>query len=446
MIFMVAGLAFATSAVAEGKPVQPGNATADGFLPSASCTCHAVRVGEWAPSMHAKAIVDPVFLAKVAEAQAEAGDGVATFCKRCHSPIGNMTGDPVGARTPAAAEGVTCMYCHQVVGIDGKPANTSHLVEANLTRRAQLKDPGAPHPAAYSELHTKAEFCGGCHDVDHPGNGTHLETSYSEWAAGPYAKEGTVCQDCHMSSKPGVVGPSSGTACEGGPQRDNIFAMTFVGANVGQGPQDASRAMLKSAATMDLSVSEIVPGGSVTSVTVTITNAGAGHYLPTGLTEVRQMWLSVFAENADGSKTDIGERHFGTVMKDAQGKYPAEMWNAVGIQSDDRIPPRGSVTSDYSFTMPKASKQAKVVAVLSYKSVPDELAAKANVQNPTTEMAASSKVVFASQAEKDAAAKPAAPAENPSDGGVSWPLLAAGAVLVVAVGVGVAMVLRSRKA
>lgn len=444
-LILIGGLALAPFAFAQGKPVQPGNATADGFLPSSSCGCHAARVQEWAPSMHAKAIADPVFLLKVAQAQAEVGEEVTAFCKRCHSPIGNMTGDPLGEKTPAAAEGVTCMYCHQVVGIDGKPANTSHLVEANLTRRAQLKDPAAPHPAAYSELHTKAEFCGGCHDVNHPGNGTHLETSYSEWAASPYAKEGVVCQDCHMNSKPGVVGPSKGTACAGGKQRDNIFAMSFVGANVGQGPAEASSALLKSAATVEVSMPEVVPGGSATSLTVTVKNVGAGHYLPTGLTEERQMWLSVYSEGADGSKTDIGERRFGTVLKDAKGAYPAEMWNAVAVQSDDRIPPRGSVASDYTFTMPQGAKQAKVVAVLSYKSIPDELATQANVANPVTEMAALTKVVYASQAEKDAAPKPVAPTESPAAGGVNWLPFAIGVVIVAVLAVATVAVLRSRK-
>jgi len=395
--------------------------------------------------MHARAIVDPVFLAKVGEAQADAGDKVAAFCKRCHSPIGNMTGDPNGTASPVAGEGVTCMFCHQVTGLTGTPGNTDQLVDASLTRRAQIKDPGAPHPAVYSALHTEAEFCGGCHNVNHPVNGTPLETTYSEWAAGPYAKEGIVCQDCHMSSEPGVIGPAGGTACVGGPQRDNIFTMYFVGANVGQGSPDSATALLRSAATVELEMPEIVSGGSTASMTVTVTNKGAGHYLPTGLTEVRQMWLSVYAENVDGSRTQLGERRFGTVMKDARGKYPAEMWQAVGTQSDDRIPPRGSVTQGYSFEMPSGAEETTIVAVLSYKSVPDDLAAKAGVKNPTTEMAATSKVVFASQAAKSAASKPNVTTGSASTGTADWLLVAVGGLVVLAVGVGAVVLVNSRK-
>lgn len=446
MIFLVAGLVLASIALAQGKPVRPGNATADGFMPSSGCGCHSNRVAEWSASMHSKSITDPVFLVKVAQAEAEAGTEVALFCKRCHSPVGHMLGDPTGITNATAAEGVTCMYCHQVVGIDGKPVNTAHLVEANLTRRGQIKDPVSPHLAVYSDLHTKAEICGACHDVSHPLNGTHLETSYLEWAAGPYAREGVVCQDCHMSAAAGIIGPSSGIACGGGRQRDNIFAMTFVGANVGQGPAEASRAMLRKAATVDVSVPSIVPAGTATSVTVTVNNVGAGHYLPTGLTEERQMWISVHAQSADGDAVTLGERRFGTILKDAQGKYPVEMWEASGIQSDDRVPPRGSLSSEFAFAMPADAKRATVVAVLSYRSLPEDLAAKAGVSNPVTEMARRSTVVYASQAEKDAATKFVVFPENRGITGNLRLLFVLGAAVIAAVGVGIAMALRSRQA
>lgn len=437
-----AALAFSTSAYAAEVPVAPGKATADQFPPSTRCICHTARVDEWSPSMHAQAIVDPVFLAKVAEAEKAAGPAVAGFCKRCHSPIGNMTRDPDGTASAVAREGVTCMFCHQVTGIDGKPANTSHLVTADQTRRAQLTDPQAQHMTEYSELHTKAEFCGGCHNVDHPTNGTHLETSYSEWADGPYAAEGVVCQDCHMSSGPGTVGPSTGSACTGGAERDNIYAMSFFGANVGQGPADAGTRLLKSAATVKVEMPDVVPGGSVASVTVSVTNKGAGHYLPTGLTEVREMWLTVSAEGADGTVTELGERRFGTVLEDAKGDFPAEMWEAVAVHSDDRIPPRGSVTAVYRFEMPAAAEQVKVRATLRYRSVPDELATKAGVENPTTEMAVGTMTVFASQAVKDEAAKAPEPTSGSGSGGA---VLVIGVVLCLIVAASaVVLVLRRR--
>lgn len=429
-------LAFAGIALAAPVPVQPGMATVDKFIPSSGCGCHSPLVEQWSPSMHAQAIVDPVFLAKVAQAEAEAGPEVAIFCKRCHAPIGNMTSDFNGTGSEVAGEGVTCMFCHQIVGISGLPGNTSQLLEPDLTRRAQLKEPTAPHPAVYSELHEKADVCGACHNVDHPTNGAHLESSYTEWAEGPYAAEGIVCQDCHMSREPGFVGPSPGKAATGAAQRDNIYAMTFVGANVAQGPADASRKLLQSAATveMDLGGEDIIAPSTTASFTVTITNKGAGHYLPTGLTEVREMWLHVYAEAEDGTITEIGERRFGTVMQDATGSHPVEMWNAAAIFSDDRIPPRESVSETYAFKMPANAEKATVVAVLNYRSLPDELAEKAGVENPVTEMASARTPVFASEEikkGKPAAEETATPAPaEPTGSGVPWWLIVAGAFVV----------------
>ena len=422
-------------------PVQPGNATPDMFIPSAGCGCHGSLVQQWSASMHARAIVDPVFLAKVAEAEAEAGEEVAIFCKRCHAPVGNMTGDFDGTGSDVAREGVACMFCHQVVGIGDEIANVAHLLEPDLTRRAQLEDPQAPHPAEYSTVHPEAEICGGCHNVNHPTNGTHLETSYSEWAASPYASEGVVCQDCHMSAQAGVVGPSSGSVAAGGPQRDNVYAMTFVGGNVGQGPADESRALLQSAATVSMDLPDIVSPSTTASFTVTITNKGAGHYLPTGLTEVREMWLRVYAEMEDGTTAEIGERHFGTMLEDAEGNYPAEMWKAVAVHSDDRIPPRESVSESYSFAMPADAERSTVVAVLNYRSMPDELAEKAGVENPVTEMAFARTTVYASQE-----AKAGSTDGSTEESGVQfeWWYVAVGVAALAAVALAVVL-RRSRK-
>ena len=163
------------------------------------------------------------------------------------------------------------------------------------------------------------------------------------------------------------------------------------------GDSEQAIARLKSAAEMELDAPQIVAPGESATVTVTITNVGAGHYLPTGLTEVRQMWLEVTAEAADGTTTTVGERRFGTVLKDKDGNAPAELWDAVGIESDDRIPPRESATSTYTVTMPAGAEKSTLKAALYYKSVPDELAEKAGVENPTTEMVAAAQPFFASQ-------------------------------------------------
>jgi hypothetical protein len=294
-------------------------------------------------------------------------------------------------------DGVNCSWCHSATGLlDGKPANTSHLVLPDGTRRAQLKDPKAPHPARYSEFHETAEFCGGCHNVDHPINGMHLEATYSEWAEGPWAEEGVVCQDCHMSIKPGVIGPSKGMAAGGAPERPNIYAMTFIGANVAQGDSAAATALLQAAATMEIEAPEIAESGAA-SITVTITNTGAGHYLPTGLTEVREMWLEVTAVDQSGASEELGRRNFVTILEDDEGNSPVELWQATKIKSDDRIAPRESVSETYEIALPEGVSRSTVRAALLYRSASDEFAQKAGVENPVTSMASAVVVVYSSE-------------------------------------------------
>jgi hypothetical protein len=390
--------ASAVVAYAAGVPVEKGNAEPENFEPVAACGCHSALIDQWSRSMHAQALTDPLYLTKLEEAQKATNGAIGPFCQKCHGPAATMTGE-IGKDSMSAGVmgGVNCSFCHQVVGIkDGDVGNTSHLVQLDGIRRAQIRDPKAPHPAAYSAFHESAEFCGGCHNVMHPVNGMHLEATYKEWSESDYAKEGVVCQDCHMSQAPGVVGPSTGQAAGGAPQRSNIYTMTFTGANVGLGNPELATAMLKSAATIDLEVPEVIESGA-SDVKVTITNKGAGHYLPTGLTEVREMWLEVSAESADGEFTPVGEHRFGTILQDDEGNSPVELWEATKIKSDDRIPPRESVTKTFSFSLPAGADKATLKAALLYRSAPEEMAQKAGVENPTTEMASVSKAVFSSE-------------------------------------------------
>lgn len=447
LIVAAALLGTALSAFAVGIPVEPAGVPTTAFEPSDACYCHFTLSTEWAKSMHSKSLSDPVYIAKLAAGDKATGGKLSPFCKKCHGPGGTMTGEIAqgGALSAGTAEGINCSFCHQVSGLKpGLIGNTSQLVEpggAGGVRRAQLKDPKAPHKAQYSELHTKAEFCGACHNVMHPVNGMHLESTYNEWVKSPYAEKGIVCQDCHMSKRPGVRGPSSGQAATGAPKRDNIYHMTFVGGNVAQSDPIAATELLKSAAEIKLTVPEIVAPGQTASATVTITNKGAGHYLPTGLTEVREMWLDVSAADASGETTTFGTHVFGTILQDAKGNFPVELWDATKIKSDDRIPPQGSVTYSYAFTMPAGVKANSVQAALRYKSTPDKLAEEAGVKNPTTDMAVSTQAVYADQAAKDAASKPSAPVKASGIPVGIWIAIAA-AVLVLG-GAGFAIMRRA---
>ncbi len=429
-----ATMALAAVAWGASLPVKPGDVDPLAFPAAETCACHSQLVDEWSRSMHAQALDDPIYRTKVDEANAATDGTIGQFCDTCHGPAATMTGEiAAGAElSPGTAQGIGCMFCHQVTELAaGDVGNTSQLVEPSGVRRAQLEQPQAPHPAEFSEFHTKAEMCGGCHNVNHPVNGMHLEATYTEWSESDYAAQGIVCQDCHMSAGAGVVGPSTGQAAMGGPERDNIYHMNFVGAQVALGDAEAATAMLKSAAKIEIDAPDIVAPGEEESATVVISNVGAGHYLPTGLTEVRQMWLEVTAQDESGGSTKLAERRFITILQDEEGNSPVELWEAASIKSDDRIPPKGSVTETITVSLPEGADKTTLVANLYYKSVPDELAEKAGVENPTTTMASASKDVFGSQEALGAANTEPAPVPQSS---TMLPYLLGGALVLAAAG------------
>ncbi|MHB1476015.1 MAG: multiheme c-type cytochrome [Coriobacteriia bacterium] len=384
---------FAAPATALALPPMPSS----NFPSVTACGCHVDLTEQWKPSMHAQALTDPIYLYKVAQADEATNGAVTPFCLTCHTPIGVMAGEVSGldhsGASEVAAEGVTCAFCHHVTGTNDPIGNGSQTVSEEDIRLAQLKDPQAPHAAAYSQFHETAEFCGSCHNVNHPSNGVHLEATYTEWKNGPYPAEGIVCQDCHMTPGPGVTKPNPGKAASTGPDREHIYTMTFAGGNVALGDAVLAEERLKAAAQLDLELPEIVESGEV-ALKTTITNIGAGHYLPTGLTEVRQMWLEVTASDESGTELLSERRDFGTVMKDEAGNYPAEMWDAFEVYTDDRIPPRESTSNDYTF--PMAEGAVTVKAALYYRSCSEEIADGAGVDVPTTTMAEITKTVYSS--------------------------------------------------
>jgi hypothetical protein len=217
-----------------------------------------------------------------------------------------------------------------------------------------------------------------------------------------------------------------------GPERAHIYTMTFAGGNVGLGDAVLAEERLKAAAELTLDMPEIVESGEVT-LTATIANVGAGHYLPTGLTGVRQMWLEVTATDEAGNEVLSERRDFGSVLKNADGEYPVELWDAVEFHSDDRIPPRGSTSNEYSF--PMATGAVTVKAALYYRSCSEEMAEKAGVEIPTTTMAEVTKTVYPS-AEAAAAADDAGDQAEGAGGSGStttWLLLAAGGLAVATI-------------
>lgn len=363
--------------------------------PTACGYCHEDLYAQFNGTMHSLAAVDPLYLYEVRLADEQTDGQVGEFCLKCHSPIGDLRGEtspPKGATdgsalSDIAKEGVTCDFCHTVSGKGpGWPGNASYEADPGLTKRGPYKDSVSPgHDTAYSEFHTSSDFCGSCHDVNHPVNGLALEATYTEWKESRWAELGVQCQDCHMTPGAGPSEPGSGVVATFGPERDRVYRMDFTGANTVFGKREAAEERLKGAAEVELTLEGVGdqgvrPGDPVTAV-VRVKNVAAGHYLPTGLTDTRRMWLEVTAVGGSGDPVEVGKVEYHTVFADADGNHDhVPVWFAASVYSDNRIPPLSAVDETVQFAWPDGlGSGAKVVAELKYMSFTQELADKAGL-------------------------------------------------------------------
>lgn len=204
----------------------------DGFPSANTCaTCHQEHYREWSVSQHAYAQMSPVFNAMHGRILQLTNGTNGDFCIRCHTPVGMNIGEPEFMsnmdRHPTAREGVTCITCHRLEKDYGKVSGRLAIVEGDLFEpvfgptggeelQRAIESPdyslNTERGQAGRDTHTGVEelpamttsgFCGTCHDVNLV-NGFRLEEAFSEYKSSPAAEEGVTCQDCHMSTEPGV--------------------------------------------------------------------------------------------------------------------------------------------------------------------------------------------------------------------------------------------------
>jgi nitrate/TMAO reductase-like tetraheme cytochrome c subunit len=386
------------------------------FFPPGKCKgCHAQIYDQWKGSMHSNAYPDPVFQALWKLASKETKGLTDKLCAGCHTGVGTVSEEikmgPDGEFqvSDIAKEGVQCDLCHSVVKssmLDTPtmmPENASIVVDPGLLKRGPWGDAQPMwHKAVYSEVHTKSEFCGNCHNVFHPLNNFHIENTYTEWKFSVYAQKGIQCQDCHMMPVEKAIEVAKylerprnpGKASPAGPDRENVFTHEFVGANFtipkllgADRHSELAVKRLKSAAELELALPAKAEAGNIARVNVRVRNVGAGHNLPTSLTEVRQMWLEVVVTDPAGkevyrsggldAKQDLLE---GTVVfqaeaVDAEGHHTVKPWEIVRFNWNSTIPPKGYADREFAFLVPKdASGALKVRATLRYRSYPQAVA------------------------------------------------------------------------
>lgn len=299
--------------------------------------CHVKMFDEWSDSAHAQAASSPVYRKAVAAAK-------DASCDRCHAPLGAVV-----ARDAVAMEGVTCDVCHTLrdpapaVGGAGFRLAVDDMVK--FGPRCGLTDHYF-HRMGCSPEHTKAEICGSCHWWE-PG-GLPVITEYADWRAGPAA--GTPCQRCHMPGE-------EASLAVGSPARTDVPHHGLLGLAT-----DLRRRALGLEVT-----SRHDAAAGVTAVTVTLTNANAGHFVPAGLPERRiTVRVSVGGE--------VQARALGRHLVDRSGAE-APFWRATRVASDTRIAPRGSWRETFTF---RARGDALVEVV--HRALSDGVARELGIQ------------------------------------------------------------------
>ncbi len=282
------------------------------------------------------------------------------FCIQCHSPTGVFNGElpdfvdgdsakpAFASLSPVSQEGLSCDFCHTITGpnlekslLGDGIANMSLNFEPSPVKVGPLDDPAANayHTSVKSAFLQTSEFCGACHDVRLPTPDVitgepfqRLENLFTEWQTGPYNSTdnpfGRVirCQDCHMSlypmEEPGTYPTMTlGTGFRNPPQKHAIHAFTAVSIpfvddvrfpNVDTdavddfgfplGQQQRRTQMLQAACTLTLegTPKTLANDAKTIPIRVVVTNVGAGHRVPSGFSEERQMWVHLVVEDDTG--------------------------------------------------------------------------------------------------------------------------------------------------
>ena len=167
--------------------------------------CHRAIHESWKSSTHSQAMESRLFQDALGMAEADFGPAGRMVCLNCHSPIAAKIGD-IGLEKKVSWEGVTCDYCHSIREVTFDDRNPKAVLNFGAVKTGPLSDAVSKvHQTAYSAVHTSSALCATCHEYKNAA-GFPVLTTYSEWKASRYWKEGKQCQFCHMSRVEGEIG------------------------------------------------------------------------------------------------------------------------------------------------------------------------------------------------------------------------------------------------
>ncbi len=383
-----------------GHKGRKGNHRYSDFETPETCgQCHKEIYREWKQTMMAQAYThrwDEIEYFKLAVPHAERRPEFKESvegCNGCHTPIAFFVGDrspkPPSSGT-RANESVSCEVCHTISGFNGEvPFNFNYIMKPGRVKYGPRQGVESPyHDTVKSDFLQSPEFCATCHNEKNS-FGVWVKSTYFEWKQGPYSKEGVRCQDCHMWRGSGIVAEMSRAV-------KDMRHHSFPGGHV----------MAKIRGAIEVKVytdqDEYEPGDEV-KITVLLYNAKAGHKLPTGSVEDRQLWVEVHAVDSQGRRyiipvdkkgfpgekytitsnelayQDMGEmmgikdfrglprddleeghRIYRIAFLDPEGRMTVAQWNTASLGVDYRIAPRETKVETYTWEIPEEIPEGRV--------------------------------------------------------------------------------------
>ncbi|MCA9668746.1 MAG: hypothetical protein KC503_24300 [Myxococcales bacterium] len=332
--------------------------------------CHRAIYSEWRVSTHARAWLDDAQFQE--ELHKSRKQGVDWMCVNCHTPLVNQLPElvvglrdgeltkPIKVKNPRfdkrlQRDAITCAVCHVRDGVVLGPFGAAK---------------GAPHPVRRAPELLRAELCTRCHQAQHYFKQINLACMFNtgrELRAGWYGKRGYTCQRCHM---PEVKRPLIGLPDDKKPTTPvrKTRRHWFGGSLIPKHPRFAKglaplRAHYPDGMTLGWqALPERVPAGKRVTLRFRVTNAEAGHMLPTGDPE-RFILVTATVKGSDGRKLARRQERFGSLYR----------WSPeIKLVRDTRLAPKDTRSFTLDIDVPKKASALRVELVATKHRISDE--------------------------------------------------------------------------
>ncbi len=325
--------------------------------------CHQDVVKQWSVSAHRfSSFNNPFYEASIDELRkAPQGQTRARWCASCHDPALLLTGDfnaTFDRNAPQAQAGLTCLACHGIRDVAGRPGNGNYVMGPGLlgagdpflepNGKERVGDPIAVSQHKRNVLtrkHQTPEFCGSCHKASIPAEVNNYQlfraqNDYDPWhdsavsgnSSRSFIPHGNrkSCQECHMPLEKAALGD---LAAKNGQIRSHQFLAVNTALPHIRGDRESINRIqefLSNRLSIDLAAiqrgkgfEEYIPVPDVTrpalipgeelQLDVVIRNRGVGHTFPGGTLDLNEAWVELTVLGPQGERLAIS----GGIRKDS---------------------------------------------------------------------------------------------------------------------------------